>query len=282
MRRCNRQLPDTLLLRRRNPWPPAAFHLFDTRIPSPLFVHRHSLPAIQTWPSHHQTVRPQAAFHLFDTQTLLPLFVHRHSLPAIQMWPSRHQIARLQAAFCLFDTQTLSPLSVHRHSLPAIQTWPSRHQIARRRAVSCLFDTRIPSPFSLRQHNLSTLQTRILRYHTLPRPEALSPPHIRFQTVPPCLRSPCIRPNRRTQRRLSHTARPLPPVSPTDSGTPEWLPPPQDSLSMTKACPAPSDTRSDSFHPAHTHIPRLSSEPHCRCTRAVQAPETAHTPHRIL
>ena len=208
--------------------------------------------------------------------------MHQHSLPAIQTWPLLHQTVHRQAVSCLFDTQTLLPLFVHRHNLPAIQTWLPLHQIARRRAAFCLFDIRIPSPFSLRQHNLSTLQTPILRYHTLLRPEAPLPPHIRFQTVPPCLRSPCIRPNRYTQHKLSRTAHPLPPASPTDSGIPELALLPQDSLSMTKAHPTPSDIRPDSFHPAHTHIPRLSSEPHCRCTRAMQAPETAHMPRRIL
>ena len=226
--------------------------------------------------------RRQAASFPSGRRILLPSFVHRHNLPMLQTWLPLHQIARWRAVSCLFDTRTLLPSFVHRHNLPAIQTWPLRHQIARRRAVSCLFDIRIPSPFFPRQRNLSKPQTPILRYHTLPRPEALSPPHIRFQTAPPCLRNPCIRPNRRTQRRLSHTVRPLPPASPTDSGIPELALLPQDSLSMTKAHPTPSDIRPDSFHPAHTHIPRLSSEPHCRCTRAMQAPETAHMPRRIL
>ena len=145
-----------------------------------------------------------------------------------------------------------------------------------------LFDIRIPSPFSPRQHNLSTLQTPILRYHTLPRPEAQTPPHIRFQTVPPCLRNPCIHPNRYTRHKLSRTAHPLPPASPADSGTPKSPLLPQDSLSMTKAYPTPSDIRPDSFHPVHKHIPRLSSELRCRYTCTMKAPETARMPRRIL
>ena len=211
---------------------------------------------------------------------------HHHMLsymfPVPKMSIAPDHTARRQAASFPSGRRILLPSFVHRHNLPAIQTWLWLHQIARRRAVSCLFDIRIPSPFSLRQRNLLTLQTPILRYHTLLRPEAQTPPHIRFQTVPPCLRNPCIRPNRRTQRRLSHTVRPLPPASPTDSGIPESALLPQDNLSMTKAYPTPSDIRPDSFHPVHKHIPRLSSEPHCRCTRAMQAPETAHMPRRIL
>ena len=242
---CNRQPPDTLLLRRRNPCPPAASHLFDT-------------------------------------QTLLPSFVHRHNLPAIQTWPSLHQTARLQAASCLFDTRTLLPSFVHRHNLPMLQTWLWLHQIAHRQAAFRLFDTRIPSPFSLRQRNLSTLQTPILRYHTLPRPEAPLPPHIRFQTVPPCLGNPCIRPNRYTRHKLSRTAHPLPPASPTDSGIPESALLPQDSQSAAEAYPTPSDIRPDSFHPVHKHIPRLSSELRCRYTCTMKAPETARMPYRIL
>ena len=147
MRRCNRQPPDTLLLLRRNPWPQADFRLFDTWILSPLFVHRHSLSVIQTWPSRHQTARLQAAFRPFDIWILVP--------------------------------------------------------------------------FSPRRHNLSTLQTLILRYHILPRPEAQTPPHIRFQNVPPCLRSPCIHPSRYIRRRPAHTVRSFPPEQPADNGIPE-------------------------------------------------------------
>ena len=251
-------------------------HSLHHHMPSYMFP----VPKMSIAPDH--TARRRAASFPSGRRILLPSFAHRRNLSMFQTWPLRHQIARRQAASCLFDTQTLLPSFVHRHSLPAIQTWPSRHQIARRRAVSCLFDTQTLLPFSLRQRNLSTLQTQILRYHTLLRPEAQTPPHIRFQNVPPCLRNPCIRPNRYTRHKLSRTAHPLPPASPADSGIPESALLPQDSLSITKAYPAPSDTRPDSFRPAHTHISRLSTEPHCRCTHAVQAPETAHMPHRIL
>ena len=238
------------------------------------------VPKMSIAPDH--TARLQAASCLFDTQTLLPSFVHRHNLPAIQTWPSLHQTARLQAASCLFDTQTLLPSFVHRHNLPAIQTWPSLHQIARRQAAFRPFDIWILVPFSPRQRNLSTLQTPLLRYHILPRPEAPLPPHIRFQTVPPCLRNPCIHPNRYTWHKLSRTAHPLPPASPTDSGIPELALLPQDSQSAAEAYPTPSDIRPDSFHPAHTHIPRLSSELRCRYTCTMKAPETTRMPCRIL
>ena len=51
---------------------------------------------------------------------------------------------------------------------------------------------------------------------------------------------------------------------------------------MTKAYPTPSDTRPDSFRPAHTHIPRLSSELRCRYTCTMKAPQTTRMPCRIL
>ena len=139
----------------------------------------------------------------------------------LQTWLPLHQIARRRAAFCPSDTQTLLPSFVHRHNLPMLQTWLPLHQIARRRAAFRLFDIRIPVPFSPRRHNLSTLQTPILRYHTLLRPEAPLPPHIRFQTVPPCLHSPCIHPSRYIRRRPAHTVRCFPPEQPADNGIPE-------------------------------------------------------------
>ena len=150
--------------------------------------------------------------------------------------------ARRQAAFCPSDRRILLPSFAHRHNLPMLQTWLWLYQIARRRAVFCLFDTRIPSPFSLRRRNLSTLQTLILRYHTLPRPEASSPPHIRFQTVPLYPHNPCIRPNRYTRRRLSHTVHSLPPASPADNGIPELVLLPQDNSQVL------------SLHQAQRHI----------------------------
>ena len=137
------------------------------------------------------------------------------------MWLPLRQTDRPQTAFCPSDTQILLPLFPHRNNLSVIQTWPLLHQIVRPQAAFRLFDIRILLPFSPRRHNLSTLQTPILRYHTLPRPEAKTPPHIRFQNVPPCLHSPCIHPSRYIRRRPAHTVRCFPPEQPADNGIPE-------------------------------------------------------------